>query len=245
VAVHSPPDRAGVVAPVGPIGWRRGPAASVGGSARLGTTSPKGAVRCARSTGTATGSSARRARPRPCGPVVSVSVASRPSMPSLRDAAGCARCTGAGMASNGHPVHLRAPRPCGRASSVGSRPRGPNVAGAMPATTTGTGPAASAPRSGGSAGRAWRMATRTCRICGDGCPPRQRLRAGRCPRCAQYWRRHGVERPLQFPPRPVLPPRPCQTCGQFAQRLRRGRCIACYDYWHRTGRERPPERWGR
>ena len=89
------------------------------------------------------------------------------------------------------------------------------------------------------------MASRTCRICGRVDPPGHYLTQGRCQRCAIYWRRRGVERPLQLPPRPVLPPRPCQTCGQLVQVLHHSRCKACYSYWHRTGRERPVRLWAR
>jgi hypothetical protein len=89
------------------------------------------------------------------------------------------------------------------------------------------------------------MATRTCRICGRVDPPGRYLSHGRCQQCAIYWRRYGVERPLHRPPRPVRPPRPCETCGQPVQVLYRGRCNACYLYRYRHNRERPPELWER
>jgi hypothetical protein len=89
------------------------------------------------------------------------------------------------------------------------------------------------------------MASRTCRICGRVSPPERYFTQGRCQMCAQYWRRHGVERPRDLPFRTIIPPRPCQICGQAARLLRQGRCGTCYYYWHRTGRERPPELWQR
>jgi hypothetical protein len=81
------------------------------------------------------------------------------------------------------------------------------------------------------------MATRTCRICGQENRTSQWWH-GRCPRCAKYWHRHGIERPLELHPIPLR-----QTCGQLARPRRQGRCPTCYYYWRRTGRERPPRLW--
>jgi len=86
------------------------------------------------------------------------------------------------------------------------------------------------------------MATRPCRICGRVCPPGQ-WRRGRCPRCAVYWRTHGVERPPDPRPAAAGALRRCTHCGQPTRRWTRGSCSACYEYWRRTGRERPPELW--
>ena len=59
--------------------------------------------------------------------------------------------------------------------------------------------------------------------------------------CYRYWRRHGVERPLDLRTRPVL--RTCLNCGRSTLQLDRRRCHTCYVYWYRTGRERPAALW--
>jgi hypothetical protein len=108
--------------------------------------------------------------------------------------------------------------------------------------------AAPLPAPGGRAGRGGggRMTERTCRICGRVNPPGGSLPQRRCRMCYVYWRRHGVERPLHPPQRPVAPhARPCTQCGRLTPQLERGWCQACYMYWYRHGRERPPAMWQR
>jgi hypothetical protein len=87
-----------------------------------------------------------------------------------------------------------------------------------------------------------RMAPRTCRICGRDLPPGKYFTRGCCQMCANYWLRHGVERPPQPPgqlARPGPPPQACIHCGRLAQQRARGRCMACYQYRRRYGVERP------
>jgi hypothetical protein len=88
--------------------------------------------------------------------------------------------------------------------------------------------------------------TRTCRICERDLPPGKYFTRGRCQMCANYWQRHGAERPLLPPGRLVRPrglegpgPHPCIRCGRLAEHRGRGRCPACYQYWRRHGVERP------
>lgn len=61
---------------------------------------------------------------------------------------------------------------------------------------------------------------------------------GRCVACAQYLRRHGVERPPEgfWEGRPT-----CRNCGcpTPPRKRARGRCLACYQYWYRHHVERP------
>jgi hypothetical protein len=91
-------------------------------------------------------------------------------------------------------------------------------------------------RIGGAVDSATTTAARTCRICGRAYHSRQE-RQGRCPMCAQYWRRHGCERP-PGPPRAAATLRPCAHCGRPTMVPTRSRCATCYRYRRRFGRER-------
>jgi hypothetical protein len=89
--------------------------------------------------------------------------------------------------------------------------------------------------------------TRTCRNCERDLLPGKYFTRGRCQMCANYWQRHGEERPRLPPGRLARPgrlegpgPHPCIHCGRLAEHRGRGRCMACYQYWRRHGGvERP------
>jgi hypothetical protein len=89
-----------------------------------------------------------------------------------------------------------------------------------------------------------RAAPQPCSHCGRLVQARSRER---CPACYQYWRRHGVERPLEpcavRSPRGRMTTRVCRICGRVcAPGVDRsyGRCQMCAWYWRRHGVERPP-----
>jgi hypothetical protein len=227
VAVHSPPDRAGVVAPVGPVGWPAAPAASVGGSAHRASGGASAALPATR-TG---------AGPARSGPPLPVPARSAGSLRNPFAVAGAARATptGTGLTVSDH-------RGCG-SGRMASRPC--RVCGRV-----------FPPGYGFTAGRCrmcqmyWRRhgverppgphpasSPRPCTHCGR---LTTALVRRQCRRCYVYWQRHGVERPQD-----LRAPGSCQTCGRPVQSIHRGRCNACYQYWYRTGRERPAELWQR
>jgi hypothetical protein len=72
-----------------------------------------------------------------------------------------------------------------------------------------------------------------CNVCQKLYKP---LRKGRCHRCNEYFRRHGVE----WTPEAVapLPPRACVNCPEPTTHPVHGRCHNCDAYWRRTGKER-------
>lgn len=74
-----------------------------------------------------------------------------------------------------------------------------------------------------------------CEVCGNLSKP---LRKGRCHRCNEYFRRHGVE----WSPEAValLPPRICTNCGLKTTSPTKGLCRACYEYRRRTGGKTRP-----
>jgi hypothetical protein len=77
-----------------------------------------------------------------------------------------------------------------------------------------------------------------CRVCGLA-PIAQ---VGRCPACAQYWRRHGTERPL------ALPPFCCRQCQRRGPHAGHGLCRRCYqttDAYVTARRARDARRRGR
>lgn len=66
------------------------------------------------------------------------------------------------------------------------------------------------------------------------------MRNGRCPRCADYLWRTGIERPMNC--RRGIRPRsevtPCPVCTRLTRLKTKGRCVVCYNYWKLNGRDR-------
>jgi hypothetical protein len=67
------------------------------------------------------------------------------------------------------------------------------------------------------------------------------LRHGRCAACSEYFRRHGIERPLEPRRAKILgkTSKPCQHCGRQANPLRHGFCSACDQYRRNHDHLRP------
>lgn len=85
------------------------------------------------------------------------------------------------------------------------------------------------------------LATRrnTCQNCG--LPGR--IKVGRCERCYQFRRRHGVDRPATVEPLRIQPGTfaICQNCGETPIEAR-GRCRNCYQHLRKYGVERDRRR---
>ena len=120
--------------------------------------------------------------------------------------------------------------------------------------------------------RYWRIIRRQpmCSVCTGYIPPLKRDRTkppepcchcgrlsdhrdhSRCPTCAKYLRRHGVDRPPElvngtrakkaaFKRYEPTSERPCEHCARMSKLLTRRRCGACYRYLRIYGIDRPPE----
>jgi len=76
-----------------------------------------------------------------------------------------------------------------------------------------------------------------CSVCGTDWFP---LRKGRCAKCSEYFRNHGVERPKDLPPpnADIAGGSPCRICHRLYKPLRKGRCAACAVYLRKHGVER-------
>ncbi|MDA7940399.1 MAG: hypothetical protein MPI95_05775 [Nitrosopumilus sp.] len=72
------------------------------------------------------------------------------------------------------------------------------------------------------------------------CGRRSVASLGRCSACYQYYRTHGIERPLRNERAAAPPGEGCSNCGA-PNVIARGRCSACYRYFNRHGRERDPD----
>lgn len=65
-------------------------------------------------------------------------------------------------------------------------------------------------------------------------------RCGRCHKCNEYFRRNGVERPLNTKMgQQEKPPAPCSNCKTLSKPITHGRCRRCAQYFRWKGSERP------